>query len=79
MMHILPEYVDFLEEHDILLHDPRVLLLVHILVLLEHLPQIVDAVLQVFPPIRVLSVDVEIPRVVLELLLHVFLVQVDRP
>lgn len=78
-MHILPENVDLLQEHDILLHDPSVFLLVHILVLLQHLPQIVDAILQVFPPVCVLSVDVEIPRVVLELLLHVFLVQVDGP
>jgi len=79
VMHILPEDVDLLQEHDILLHDSSVLLLVHILVLLQHLPQIVDAILQVFPPVCVLSVDVEIPRVVLELFLHVFLVQVDGP
>jgi hypothetical protein len=34
---------------------------VHVLVLLQHLPQIVDAILQVLSPISILSVHVEIP------------------
>jgi hypothetical protein len=37
-MDILAEDIDLLEKHDILLHDPGVLLLVHILILLKHLP-----------------------------------------
>ena len=79
VMHVLPQYVDLLQEHHVLLHDPRVLLLVHVLILLQHLPQIVDAVLEVLPSVRVLSVDVEVAaalQVVLQLLLHVLLVEV---
>ena len=38
LMDILAEDIDLLEKHDILLHDPGVLLLVHILILLKHLP-----------------------------------------
>ena len=37
-MNILAEDVDLLEKHDILLHNPGVLLLVHILIFLKHLP-----------------------------------------
>ena len=44
-MDILAEDIDLLEKHDILLHDPGVLLLVHILILLKHLPQVVHIVL----------------------------------
>jgi hypothetical protein len=48
---------------------------VHVLILLEHLPQVVDIVLQVSSLVGILSVEICITLFVLNLLFHVFLVK----
>lgn len=48
-----------------------------ILVLLQHLPEIVDAVLEVLPAVRIFTVNVEVAILVFELLLHILLVQAN--
>ena len=47
----------------------------HILVLLEHLSQIVYAVFKVLSTVCILSVDIGVTRLVFNLKFHVFLVQ----
>ena len=74
-MHILPEYVDFLQKHHVLLHDSCILLFVDILILLEHLSEIVDAVFKILPPAGILTVYVEIACFILEFFFDIFFVQ----
>lgn len=76
-MHILSKYVDLLEKHDIFLHDPGVLLLVHVLVLLQHLSQIVNVVFKVLSLVGVFPVQVGVSLLILDLFLDVLLVEAD--
>jgi len=77
-MALLTLIVDLLEELDVLGHNLRVLLLVNILVLLEHGPQVVNVVLEVLSLLRVLLVKVSVSTFLLHLLLHVLFVQADH-
>jgi len=60
--------IDLLKKVDIFTHDLRVFLFVDILVLLEHLSEIVDVVLQVSSLVGVLSVEISIASFILDLL-----------
>lgn len=76
----LAELVDLLDKNDVLLHDPRVLLLVHLLLLRELLSVVVETVFQVLPLIVVLVGQVSFIRhvVLVELLLHVYFVELHN-
>jgi len=60
--------IDLLKKVDIFTHDLGVFLFVDILVLLEHLSEIVDVVLQVSSLVGVLSVEISIASFILDLL-----------
>lgn len=60
--------IDLLKKVDIFTHDLRVFLFVDILVLLEHLSEIVDVVFQVSSLVGVLSVEISIASFILDLL-----------
>lgn len=49
----------------------------HILVLLQHLPEIVDAVLEVLPAVCIFTMNVEVAILIFQLFLHVLLVQAN--
>jgi len=69
--------IDLLKKVDILTHDLRVFLLVDILVLLEHLSEIVDVVLQVPSLVGVLSVEISVAGFILHLLQDVLFVETN--
>jgi len=69
--------IDLLKEVHILTHDLRVLLLVDILVLLEHLSEIVDVIFQVSSLVSVLSVEISISSFILDFFQDVLFVKTD--
>jgi len=77
-MYILPQNVDLLKEHDIFLHNTRVLLFVHILILLEHLSQIIYVIFEVLAFVGILSVQIGISLFILDLFLDVLFVEADN-
>jgi hypothetical protein len=77
-MYILPQNVDLLKKHDIFLHNTRVLLFVHILILLEHLSQIIYVIFEVLAFVGILSVQIGISLFILDLFLDVLFVEADN-
>ena len=77
-MYILPQNVDLLKEHDVFLHNTRVLLFVHILILLEHLSQIIYVIFEVLAFVGILSMQIGISLFVLDLFLDVLFVEADN-
>ena len=49
----------------------------HILVLLEHLPKIVDTVLKVLSAVCIFTMNVKVATLIFQFFLHVLLVQPD--
>jgi hypothetical protein len=76
-MNVFAEDIDFLEKHNVFLHDARVLLLVHILVLLEHLAKIVHIVFKILALIGILAMKVGVALLILHLFLHILLVKTN--
>jgi hypothetical protein len=76
-MNVFAEDIDFLEKHNVFLHDARVLLLVHILVLLEHLAKIVHIVFKILALIGILTMKVGVALLILHLFLHILLVKTN--
>lgn len=76
-MNVFAENIDFLEKHNVFLHDARVLLLVHILVLLEHLAKIVHIVFKILALIGILAMKVGVALLILDLFLHILLVKTN--
>ena len=77
-MYILPQNVDLLKEHDIFLHNTRVLLFVNILILLEHLSQIIYVIFEVLAFVSILSMQIGISLFILDLFLDVLFVEADN-
>lgn len=77
-VHVFSQYIDFLQKHHVFFHNPCVFLFMDILILLEHLSQIVDAVFEILSSISILSVDVCISCFILEFLFHIFLVKTNN-
>jgi hypothetical protein len=77
LMNVFAEDIDFLEKHNVFLHDARVLLLVHILVLLEHLAKIVHIVFKILALICILAMKVGVALLILHLFLHILLVKTN--
>eukprot|EP00356_Strombidium_inclinatum_P008187 CAMPEP_0170487790 /NCGR_PEP_ID=MMETSP0208-20121228/6521_1 /TAXON_ID=197538 /ORGANISM="Strombidium inclinatum, Strain S3" /LENGTH=383 /DNA_ID=CAMNT_0010762185 /DNA_START=120 /DNA_END=1273 /DNA_ORIENTATION=+ len=75
---LLALVVDLLQQVDVLTHDLLVLLLVDVLILLQHLSQVVNVVLEVAALVRILTVEVSVAGFVLQLFLHVLLVQANN-
>ena len=77
-MYILPQNVDLLKENDIILDNTRVLQFVHILILLEHLSQIIYVIFEVLAFVGILSVQIGISLFILDLFLDVLFVEADN-
>jgi hypothetical protein len=76
-MYILPQNVDLLKEHDVFLHNTRVLLFVDILILLEHLSQIIYVIFEVLAFVGILSMQIGISLFILDLFLNVLFMEAD--
>ncbi len=76
-MNIFSQDIDLLKKHDVFLHYASVFLFVHILVLLEHLPKIVDTVLKVLSAVCIFTMNVKVATLIFQFFLHVLLVQPD--
>jgi len=77
-MYFLLEIIDFLQQRYIFLHNSRIFLLMHILILLQHLPQVVYIVFQVLSLVCVLSVQVSVSLLVLDFFFDILLMQSDN-
>lgn len=77
-MNILAENVDLLQKHDVFFHDSGILLLVDVLVLLEHLSQIINIIFEVLALVSILSVEVSISLLILDLFLDILFVEADH-
>jgi len=76
-VNILAKNVDFLKKHDIFLHNSRIFLFMDILVLLEHLSQIIHIVFKVLALIGILAMKVSISLLILDLFFDILFVKAD--
>ena len=74
-MNFFSEIVNLLEQSNVFLHDSGILLFVNILILLKHLPEVVDIVFQVPSLIGILSMEVSVSLLILHLFLNILLVK----